>query len=119
STDADLNRILVADETQGEIAITNYKVQTPLSDAAVLEVKLETGRRNQIRVQLAELGHPILGDPRYRPRQAAHWAWQFQRIALHAECLGLKHPRTGEPLFFETAWPQEFRDFVRTQRKQS
>lgn len=119
STDADLNRILVEDETQGEIAITNYKLQTPLSDAAVLEVKLETGRRNQIRVQLAELGHPILGDPRYRPRQAAHWAWQFQRIALHAECLGLKHPRTGEPLFFETAWPQEFRDFVRTQRKQS
>lgn len=117
STDEDLNRIIVPDETRGELAITNYKTHTLFPDASILEVVLETGRRNQIRVQLAEMGTPILGDPRYRPRQAAHWAWPHQRIALHAECLGFKHPRTGEPLYVETQWPQEFRDFIRSQKK--
>ncbi len=117
STDEDLNRIVVPNEAQGELAITNYKVQTSFADASILEVRLETGRRNQIRVQLAEIGHPILGDPRYRPRQATHWAWPHTRIALHAECLGFKHPRTGEPLYFETQWPQEFRDFHRSQKR--
>lgn len=117
STDEDLNRIIVPDETRGELAITNYKTQTNYPDATILEVVLETGRRNQIRVQLAEIGTPILGDPRYRPRQASHWAWQHQRIALHAECLGFKHPRTGEALYVETQWPQEFRDFIRSQKK--
>jgi 23S rRNA pseudouridine1911/1915/1917 synthase len=118
STDADLNRITVANESLGELAITNYRTQSTFVDASILEVKLETGRRNQIRVQLAELGHPILGDPRYRPRQAEHWAWPYPRMALHAESLGFRHPRTDEPIFVETQWPQEFRDFVRMQRKQ-
>jgi 23S rRNA pseudouridine1911/1915/1917 synthase len=117
STDDDLNRIIVHDESQGELAITNYSVQSVWTDASLLSVRLETGRRNQIRVQLAEIGHPILGDPRYRPRQASHWAWPHHRIALHAESLGFEHPRTGEPIYVETQWPQEFRDFIRSQRK--
>lgn len=117
STDEDLNRILVANESQGELAITNYSVAEAWADCALLNVRLETGRRNQIRVQLAEIGHPILGDPRYRPRQAEHWAWPHNRVALHAESLGFVHPRTGEPIYIESQWPQEFRDFVRQQRK--
>lgn len=117
ATDADLNRILVHHADQGELAITHYTTQHAWRDAAMLEVKLETGRRNQIRVQLAEIGHPILGDPRYRPRQAEHWAWPHNRIALHAETLGFQHPRTKEPIQIETQWPQEFRDFMRHQRK--
>jgi 23S rRNA pseudouridine1911/1915/1917 synthase len=117
ATDDDLNRIEVEDSSQGELAITNYKTQSVWQDAALLDVRLETGRRNQIRVQLAEIGHPILGDPRYRPRQATHWAWTVNRIALHAESIGIRHPRSDEPLFISTPWPQEFRDFVRAQRR--
>jgi 23S rRNA pseudouridine1911/1915/1917 synthase len=117
STDEDLNRVLVPNESQGELAITNYAIAEAWTDAALLHVRLETGRRNQIRVQLAEIGHPILGDPRYKPRQAEHWGWPYTRIALHAESLGFVHPRTGEPIYIESQWPQEFRDFVRQQRK--
>jgi 23S rRNA pseudouridine1911/1915/1917 synthase len=117
ATDEDLNRYFVPSEEQGELAITHYQTRQVWRDAAFLEVRLETGRRNQIRVQLAETGHPILGDPRYRPRQAEHWAWPHQRLALHAESLGFAHPRTGQPIQMETAWPQEFRDFLRHQKK--
>lgn len=117
ATDDDLNRYSVPNENQGELAITHYTTRQTWRDAALLEVKLETGRRNQIRVQLAEHGYPILGDPRYRPRQAQHWAWQYQRLALHAETLGFTHPKTGEPIRIESQWPQEFRDFLRQQKK--
>ncbi|MEQ1830789.1 MAG: RluA family pseudouridine synthase [Pirellula sp.] len=117
STDADLNRYVVQSAEQGELAITHYLTRQVWRDSSLLEIKLETGRRNQIRVQLAEIGHPILGDPRYRARLATHWAWPHARIALHAESLGFTHPRSNEPIDFETPWPQEFRDFIRLQKK--
>jgi len=117
ATDENLNRYSVPNAEHGELAITHYMTRHVWRDAAFLEVRLETGRRNQIRVQLAEAGYPILGDPRYKPRQAEHWAWPHQRLALHAETLGFKHPRTGVPIQMETQWPQEFRDFIRHQKK--
>ena len=117
STDADLNRFVVPSAEQGELAITHYQTRQAWRDAAFLEIKLETGRRNQIRVQLAEIGHPILGEPRYRARHAEHWAWPHPRMALHAESLGFDHPRSGESIQMETQWPQEFRDFMRHQKK--
>ncbi len=119
ATDADLNRYSVPNAEHGELAITHYVTRHVWRDAAFLEVRLETGRRNQIRVQLAEAGYPILGDPRYKPRQAEHWAWPCRRLALHAESLGFVHPRTGAPIQMETQWPQEFRDFIRHQKKHS
>jgi 23S rRNA pseudouridine1911/1915/1917 synthase len=64
-------------------------------------------------VHLAEMGHPVLGDPRYRSDLAKHRRWPYTRIALHAESLGLQHPTTGQPLTFKTDWPQEFRQFHR------
>jgi 23S rRNA pseudouridine1911/1915/1917 synthase len=119
ATDADLNRYSVPNAEHGELAITHYETRHVWRDAAFLEVRLETGRRNQIRVQLAEAGYPILGDPRYKARQAEHWAWPCRRLALHAESLGFTHPRTGAPIQMETQWPQEFRDFIRHQKKYS
>lgn len=113
ATDEALNRYSVASPEQGELAITHYVVRQRWSGATLIEVRLETGRRNQIRVHLAEAGHPIIGDPRYRPEEAQHEQWPYTRIALHAETLGLLHPASGEPLQFTTAWPQEFRDFRR------
>ncbi|MDZ4851980.1 MAG: RluA family pseudouridine synthase [Pirellulaceae bacterium] len=118
ATDDDLNRYSTTDTDKGELAITHYEVREQWSDASLLEVRLETGRRNQIRVHLAEAEHPVLGDPRYRPQQATHWAWPYRRIALHAESLGFQHPRTTEPLSFKSNWPKEFRDFQRLVKKQ-
>jgi len=113
ATDADLNRFSVQDPAQGELAITHYVTKVVWNDSSLVEVRLETGRRNQIRVHLAEANHPILGDPRYRRETAMHNAWPHRRIALHAETLSLTHPNSGEVLSFQAPWPQEFRDFQR------
>ena len=117
ATDDDLNRYSTKKSDEGELAITHFMVCEQWADASLLEVRLETGRRNQIRVHLAEAEHPVLGDPRYRPQQANHWAWPYRRIALHAESLGFEHPRTSEPLSFRSSWPKEFRDFQRLVKK--
>jgi 23S rRNA pseudouridine1911/1915/1917 synthase len=113
ATDEDLNRYSTTDRDRGQLAITHFRVKHRWSDATALEIRLETGRRNQIRVHLAEGGHPILGDPRYRVSLAEHWAWPYRRLALHAESLGFEHPRTGQTLKFRSSWPEEFRDFKR------
>ncbi|MCC6511113.1 MAG: RluA family pseudouridine synthase [Pirellulaceae bacterium] len=113
ATDADLNRYATDDPEGGELAITHYEVREQFGDSAILSVQLETGRRNQIRVHLADAGHPIIGDPRYKSDQARHRFWPHSRMGLHAETLGLKHPVTGDPLEFVAPWPQDFRDFRR------
>lgn len=117
ATDDDLNRYSTQDHHQGELAITHFQVRDQWNDASMLEIHLETGRRNQIRVHLAEAGHPVIGDPRDRPQQATHWAWPHRRIALHAESLGFQHPRTLQALHFQSSWPGEFRDFLRLIKK--
>jgi 23S rRNA pseudouridine1911/1915/1917 synthase len=69
---------------------------------------LETGRTNQIRIHLSELGHPICGDVKYGPLKTKVRA---HRLALHAIALQFDHPVTGEPLQFEAEWPQELEHF--------
>lgn len=119
ATGKNLGRYSVRDAEQGELAITHYQVATriaegPRSPAVThVQVQLETGRRNQIRVQFAESGHPVLGDDRYRPDLWSRIPWQPKRLALHASSLGLEHPRTGAPLFFESALPEELSGFLR------
>ena len=108
-----LHRYSVANPDEGELAITHYHLRELWRDASLCEVTLETGRRNQIRVHFAEAGHPILGDPRYRPEQAQHPLWPYKRIALHAELLGFKHPDSDQFMEFTAPWPQEFRDLRR------
>ncbi|MFN3189612.1 MAG: RluA family pseudouridine synthase [Aureliella sp.] len=114
--DQTLTRYSVADPHGGELAITHYRTKENWRDATLVQVQLETGRRNQIRVHFAEQGHPIIGDPRYRPDLAEHPHWPHRRLALHAETLGFSHPATGEPLMFKAPWPQEFRDLRRKLR---
>ena len=113
ATDDALNRFSVNDPEQGELAITHFQVKERWQGATLLHLQLETGRRNQIRVHLAEAGHPIIGDPRYQPELAEHPLWPHKRLALHAETLGIVHPESGDPMMFQTEWPQEFRDFRR------
>ena len=80
-------------------AITHLRLVEALGPkAALVEARLETGRTHQVRIHLAELGHPLLGDPLYAPRPVAARA---PRLALHAAVLGLQHPMTREALRFE------------------
>ncbi len=111
ATDAALNRYSTT-EDKGELAITHYRVVERWNDMTRVEVRLETGRRNQNRIHLAELGHPILGDERYGRLTSMHRLWPYKRIALHAESIGFTHPLTGEQLAFQTALPREFHRLI-------
>ena len=119
ATDKDLNRFSTDDETIGQVAITHYRVVAPLGDATLVQVRLETGRRNQIRVHFAEAGHPVLGDERYRPDLAAHRHWPHDRLALHARLLGFTHPITSEAMRFEAPLPAEIDAFLRRARSKA
>src|SRR5438034_10260896 len=88
---------------QGRAAVTRWRVRRTGARHTLLEVGLETGRRNQIRVHLAGLGHPIAGDAAYGSRTDP-----LGRLALHAHVLGFDHPRTGARLRFVSPAPPAF-----------
>jgi RluA family pseudouridine synthase len=99
------------DEESGKIAVTHYRVIKRLSNLTALEIALETGRKNQIRVHLSELGHPIVGDKSYGSTMDP-----IGRIGLHAFCLGFVHPRKKTPLLFRTDAPPAFKRYLGPQR---
>lgn len=105
-TGDNLDRYSTREAGVGELAITHYRVVKALADATAVEVRLETGRRNQIRVHFAEHGHPILGDARYAREWAHHPDWTERRIALHARTLGFVHPKSGTRMLFESPLPR-------------
>ena len=86
---------------RGRPASTAYKVLKHTGDVSLLDVKLLTGRKHQIRVHLAEHGLPIVGDKKYGRSGG-------RRLGLHARSLALEHPYSGEPCFFETRVPHFF-----------
>ncbi|MGV3631521.1 MAG: RluA family pseudouridine synthase [Bacteroidota bacterium] len=86
--------------TYGQEAVTHYKLLEYRNNSSVLEVNLDTGRKNQIRVHMQEIGHPIVGDKKYGAKTVL-----AGRIALHAMTLSFKHPRTGEVLRFSSKSP--------------
>lgn len=96
---------------RGKRAVTDVAVVERLRGAALVECRLSTGRTHQIRVQLSEAGHPILGDPVYgrAPRDAVlrGVAQELGRQALHAAVLAFAHPVSGEPLRFEAPPPAD------------
>lgn len=91
---------------QGLPAVTHYTVLRTLPDLSVVQIRLETARRHQMRVQFADAGHPFLGDPRYGGRATRHDLWNKKRIALHACLLQIEHPITGKQLTFECPTPR-------------
>ena len=112
ATGKNLDRFVAAPSLNTEEAITHYRVLRRLSDTTQVEVTLETGKRNQIRVQFAEAGHPILGDPRYKAKQATHARWIRKRIALHAKSLGFEHPISGKSMACESPTPPALKKFL-------
>ena len=101
-----------SDSRRGERAITHYRVRERLAGATFVEVRLETGRRNQIRVHFAEAGHPVLGDRRYGTSSAGPRNWPSDRLALHAAGLGFTHPASGERLTYAAPLPAAFRKLL-------
>ena len=91
-------------------AALSFEVRERLVGATLLEVRLETGRTHQIRVQLSEAGHPVLGDGLYGPREAREHpaALALGRQALHALRLTLPHPATDQELRVEAPLPEDF-----------
>jgi 23S rRNA pseudouridine1911/1915/1917 synthase len=112
-SDHDRKKMAVLHELnkRGKHAITHYRLLESMDQSALVECQLETGRTHQVRVHMASIGHPLLGDPAYGrtpPRlkpilQELH----FTRQALHAAVLGFIHPITGAALRFESVLPAD------------
>jgi 23S rRNA pseudouridine1911/1915/1917 synthase len=103
----------------GREAITHYRVQRRIDGAfgkfTLLEVKIDTGRTHQIRVHLASLGHPVVGDTVYGAPatiKGRGGSVGLERNFLHSAALELRHPRTGEKLAFARGLPEELETFV-------
>ena len=119
-------KMAVVAEQRGRRAVTRYKALEQMAAASLLELELETGRTHQIRVHLAHIGHPVLGDPVYgtgfaasarkldEPARAALTA--LRRQALHAAVLGFEHPATGRRMRFESALPDDMAALLRALR---
>ncbi len=91
-------------------AVTHFKVIERYSKYTLIFCRLETGRTHQIRVHMASIGHPLVGDPLYGPRKQ-HAGIEGQ--LLHAGVLGFIHPSTGEAMLFEVKPPQDFMEALR------
>lgn len=87
----------------GQHAVTHYKTLEVRPQFSLLEVRLETGRKNQIRVHMQDIGHPVAGDKKYGSRSKL-----LGRLGLHARVLAFVHPKSGELLRFETDIPKVF-----------
>jgi 23S rRNA pseudouridine1911/1915/1917 synthase len=104
----------------GRVAVTHYRVvrrlHTEFGKFTLLDVKIDTGRTHQIRVHLAAMGNPVVGDTMYgAPRQARgkSAAISLPRNFLHSAALEFRHPRTGETIALKSELPRELREFLR------
>jgi 23S rRNA pseudouridine1911/1915/1917 synthase len=104
----ELRRRVARGPGEGRPAITHYRVVERFGPVATLVACwLETGRTHQIRIHLAEIGHPVVGDPVYRPRNRPRTKARFARQALHAQTLGFVHPLTREHVHVEAPLPPD------------
>jgi len=115
-SDADRKKMAVHREGRGKHAVTHYRTVKRLRGAALVECRLETGRTHQVRVHMAHIGHPLIGDPVYgRHKKGFKTILEtlgFKRQALHAERLGFIHPVTGQKLSFDSALPTDMQELL-------
>ena len=111
---ADRKKMAIVEGARGKRAVTHYRLLRPLRESALVECRLETGRTHQVRVHMASLGHPLLGDPVYGRTRAAHReilkTLGFHRQALHAAELGFVHPVSKENLSFKSPLPSDIQE---------
>lgn len=93
----------VKSSKEGKLAITHYEVTSKRRHTSLVRFRLETGRKNQIRVHASEAGHPLIGDHKYGAKTSP-----FNRLCLHAHILGFKHPTTGKEMTFVSPLPALF-----------
>lgn len=96
-------QIYISNKEKGKLAITHYKVIKEMKNQTLLEINLDTGRKNQIRVQLSNINHPIVGDKKYGATSNP-----IRRLGLHAHAFGFVHPKTKKKYEFKTDCPKEF-----------
>ena len=117
-----IHRTRMSVQQRGREATSHYTVKAAYRSHTLLRVRLESGRTHQIRVHMAHIGHPVVGDPVYGGRGGAAVKGQgagvtervrgFRRQALHAERLGLSHPETGESMEWTAPMPSDMRALV-------
>ncbi len=99
------------DKELGKHAVTEYKTIGTKLDTTIVEIAPKTARRHQMRVHLADAGHPVLGDPRYGKKKSQHRNWTKKRMALHAHFLEFHHPESGELVSFKSPIPVSIKKF--------
>jgi 23S rRNA pseudouridine1911/1915/1917 synthase len=104
----DLKMVSVEAHPDAKHAVTHYRTISTKGPYSMIEVTLETGRKNQIRAHLSEAGHPVAGDKMYGAKTNP-----LGRLGLHAKLLGFDHPTTGKHLVFTAPLPRSFRDVLR------
>ena len=113
---ANRQKMAIVADGRGKHAVTHYTTVTPLLDAAKIECRLETGRTHQIRVHMASIGHPLVGDQAYGRTRSSHKGvlaeLGFARQALHAATLGFIHPVSKEKLSYQSALPRDIVDLI-------
>jgi tRNA pseudouridine32 synthase/23S rRNA pseudouridine746 synthase/23S rRNA pseudouridine1911/1915/1917 synthase len=95
------------DDTRGKLAHTEYDVIKETNNFSLLKINLLTGRKNQIRVHLSDLGHPIVGDDKYGPGSKRH-----PQLALHSASIEFTHPFSGKRLTFKAPVPEHFSKLI-------
>lgn len=100
---------MAVNEKNGKAAVTHYQVLERFKDYTYIECVLETGRTHQIRVHMASIGHPILGDEIYSNRKSN---FKLQGQTLHAKTLGFIHPSTGEYVEVDAPLPEYFQHLL-------
>jgi 23S rRNA pseudouridine1911/1915/1917 synthase len=104
-------------DPRAQEAISDYRVVESFRDTSLIEVRLESGRRNQIRIQARLRGHTLVGEKRYTHGPDMLQTIQFERHALHAARLSFEHPADGRPLRFEAPPPADFAALLQRLRR--
>jgi 23S rRNA pseudouridine1911/1915/1917 synthase len=117
--DALIQKETHARDPRASEARSDYRLVEAFGDAALIEVRLFTGKRNQIRLQARLRGHTLVGEQRYVYGPEIIRPIDFPRQALHAFRLGVRHPVSGRPLRFEAPLPVDMEELVRGLRQQN